>query len=109
MGMLFALSLPGLVCLLVLLAALERFGLWAGRRSWLPWRRGRPADTGGTPLSAIGFEEMAGLFYASKHDELAQRRTELMLRDEENDGAPPRGGIDLDGGTVFLDRRRPVD
>lgn len=50
MGVLRATSLPGLVFLLVLLAALERFGLWAGDRSWLPWRH-----TGqGTPMTAAG-------------------------------------------------------
>jgi hypothetical protein len=76
----FALSLPGLVCLLVALAAVERFGGWTARRL-LPWRRRRT-----TPVSAVGLDEMTALFYATKHHELQQRRTELMLREEDGDG-----------------------
>lgn len=95
MGLLFALTLPGLVCLLVLLAALERFGLWAGR-SWLPWRRNRPR------VSATAFDELAATLYAGKRAELEQRRIELVLRDDQHDGAPPRGGVDLAGGVVQL-------
>lgn len=90
MGLLWAMSLPGLACLLVLLAALERIGLWATGRSWLPWRRRRPA------VSATAFDELTALFHASKQVELQQRRTELMLRDEEGDGAPGRIRFHLD-------------
>ncbi|MFL6123463.1 hypothetical protein [Actinophytocola sp.] len=46
-------SLPGLVVLLVVLAALERFGLWANGRSWLPWRRKRE---GTPPLLKVDLE-----------------------------------------------------
>lgn len=31
---------------------------------------------------------MTALFSATKHHELAQRRTEQMLREDEGDGAP---------------------
>ena len=93
--MLFALTLPGLVTLLIALAALERFGLWVGR-SWLPWRRDRAT------VSAAGFDELSATLYAGKRVELDQRHTELMLRDNQRDGAPPRGGIDLDRGTAVL-------
>ena len=91
-GLLFALTLPGLVCLLVALVALERFGLWAGRSSWLPWRR-RAEPSGRQPrraeLSAAGLDELSGWLYAGKRLELDQRNTELMLRDDSLDGAPP--------------------
>jgi hypothetical protein len=53
-GVLFALSLPGLVCLLVVLAVLEGFGQWVSSRGWLPWRRRRP----GPSLTAVGVEEL---------------------------------------------------
>jgi hypothetical protein len=86
MGFLWAMSLPGLVVALFVLAAIERF---TGR---LPWRRRRP------PASAVGLDEMTALFYATKHHELQQRHTELMLRDDAEDGAggPPRLRFELD-------------
>jgi len=79
-AVLFAMTLPGLVVLLVALAALERFGRWFGR-SWLPWRRGR------APVSATGFDELTACFYAGKRIELEQRRTELVLPTDRHDGA----------------------
>jgi hypothetical protein len=103
MGFLWAMSLPGLVFLLVLLAALERFGLWAGNRSWLPWRRKRE----GTPVSAAGFEEFDAFFGTGKRHELDDRAHSLMMRQEEDDGAPPRMKIDLDGRRVILYERLP--
>lgn len=90
-------SLPGLVCLLIMLVAIERFGLWAGRRSWLPWRRANRPE-----LSAAGLDEFAASFQSGKRVELNQRNTELMLRDDAADGAPPY--IDLDAGTATLPR-----
>lgn len=101
MGVLFALTLPGLVCLLILLVALERFGLWAIRRSWLPWRR-RVGSSGpqSLPLSATGFEEVDAFFTGAKRTELEERHSRSLLRDEEADGAPPRSAVDLEGGKV---------
>ena len=92
MGMLFALSIPGLVCLLFLLAVGERAITWARRR------HGEPPV-----LSGAAFDQVTLLFYATKQAELDQRRTDAMLRDEEAEAAPPRGGpIALDGGVVRL-------
>ncbi|HEY0638948.1 MAG TPA: DUF6191 domain-containing protein [Pseudonocardiaceae bacterium] len=82
MGLLFALTLPGLVVLLIALAAVERFGRWAGRGR-LPWLR--RADG----ASATGFDELTAVMYAGKRLELEQRRTEVVLRDARYDGAPP--------------------
>ncbi|WP_341865467.1 DUF6191 domain-containing protein [Kitasatospora cheerisanensis] len=48
---------------------------------------------------------MHALLYAGKRVQLEQRRIELVLRDDEHDGAPPRTGIDLAAGTARL--RRP--
>ena len=100
MGLLWAMSLPGLVVLLVALAALERMGLWATRASWLPWRRKRT----GPPVSATTFDEFGAAFYGSKRMEIEHRQSQSMLRDDEADGAPPNR-IDLDGGTVRLSPR----
>lgn len=103
MGFLWAMSLPGLVFLLVLLAALERFGLWASHRSWLPWRRKRE----GTPVSAAGFEELDAFMGAGKRHELDERNHSLMMRQDEDDGAPPEMKIDLAGNRVVLRDRLP--
>ena len=92
MGYLWAMSLPGLVCLLVALAALERLGLWAGGRSRLPWRRRRPH----AEMSSAGLDEISALFYATKHFELDQRKTELMLRDDAGEGDRRRFRLELD-------------
>lgn len=96
-------SLPGLVFLLVLVAALERFGLWASDRSWLPWRRKRT----GTPVSAAGFEELDAFMGAGKRHELDERNHSLMMRHDEDDGAPPAMKVDLDGNRVVLRDRLP--
>lgn len=98
-GLLWALSLPGLVCLLVLLVALERFGLWFGRRSWLPWRSDRRSDR--PELSAAGLDELAAALYPGKRVELQQRNTELMLRDDSGEGAL-RPRFDPDTGTLIV-------
>jgi hypothetical protein len=96
-------SLPGLVFLLVLMAALERFGLWAGNRSWLPRRRKRD----GTPMATAGFEEMDAFFGAGKRHELDQRNHSLMMRKDDEDGAPPLMEVDLDGNRILLRKRLP--
>jgi hypothetical protein len=96
MGMLFAMSIPGLACLLILLAAGERVVQYVRRR------QGEPPK-----LGAAGFDQITTLFYATKQLELDQRQTELMTRDEEDDGAPPRGPIDLDLGVVRLSPTTP--
>ena len=98
MGFLWAMSLPGLVFLLVLVAALERFGLWASDRSWLPWRRKQE----GTPVSAAGFEEFDAFLGGGKRHELDERGHSLMMRQDEDDGAPPLMTVDLDGNRIVL-------
>jgi Family of unknown function (DUF6191) len=103
MGLLWAMSLPGLVVLLVVLAALERFGWWAGNRSWLPWRK----KLEGTPISAAGFDELDAFMSAGKRDELDQRNHSLMMRQEQDDGAPPLVDVDLDRGRIVLRKRLP--
>lgn len=94
----WAMSLPGLVCALVLVAFLDQLALRAGRAKWVPWRgTGREGQ-----ISATGFEQLHAQFAAGKQHELEQRKTTLMLRDEEGDGAPPLGPVDLDGGRAVL-------
>lgn len=78
-GALFALTLPGLVCLLVLLVALERFGLWARGRSLLFWRRTRErSGPQSLPLSGTGFEEVDAFFTGAKRAELEERHSRSL-------------------------------
>ncbi|MET7304011.1 DUF6191 domain-containing protein [Embleya sp. NPDC005575] len=45
--------------------------------------------------------------YPSKRAQLEQRRVEPVLRDDEQDGAPRRTGIDLDAGTARITVAEP--
>ncbi|AXB43400.1 DUF6191 domain-containing protein [Amycolatopsis albispora] len=101
LGVLFALSIPGLVCLLVLLAAVERFGRWVGDRGLLPWRRRRRA-AGRAPLTATGVDELHAFFSGSRRAELDERKSQSLLREEAGDNAPPRSRIDLERGVADL-------
>jgi hypothetical protein len=104
-ALLAVISIPGLVVLLVVFAAVDRMGLAVGRRLRLPWR----TEESGRPMAAAGVDELQAIFYATKRHELDERRTSLMLRDEAGDGAPPRGAIDLDAGTAVIRRDRGDD
>ncbi|MEU4442225.1 DUF6191 domain-containing protein [Actinosynnema sp. NPDC050801] len=90
MGMVFAMSIPGLAVLLVGLATAERLLRWARRR------QGQPV------VSATAFEEFTTVFQGGKHIELQQRQVTRMLGEDEESGAPPRGPVDLDSGRVRL-------
>ncbi|WP_324606792.1 DUF6191 domain-containing protein [Kitasatospora phosalacinea] len=103
MGLFWAMSLPGLVCVLVVLAFVDQVALRASRSRWVPWRgTGREGQ-----VSATGFEQLHAQFAAGKQAELEQRRTTLMLRDEEGDAAPPRSTVDLDGGVAVIRAANP--
>ncbi|GAA4241101.1 DUF6191 domain-containing protein [Actinomadura meridiana] len=103
MALIVFLTIPGLVIALVAFAALDRAGLWANRRFHLPWRR----DEVGRPVSAVAVGELDAFFHGTHRHQQEQRRMSLILRDEENDGAPPRTSVDLDAGTATI--RRPLD
>ncbi|MFF0817071.1 DUF6191 domain-containing protein [Rhodococcus sp. NPDC003318] len=98
MGVLWAMTIPGLVCLLVLFAFAET--LWnrvTGGRM-LPWTRKR----GGRTVAATGFEEVAAMFQGGKHHEFEQRQTALMDRDDAGDAAPDRVRVDIASGRVIV-------
>ncbi len=102
---LFAVSIPGLVCLLTVIAILDQLALRAGKARWIPWRgTGREGQ-----ISATGFEQLHATFAAGKQNELDERKTSLMLRDDQGDGAPPRSRVDLDGGRAVLQLTHPKD
>ena len=103
-GLLFALTLPGLVILLVILAVVERTCSQLRQRGLL-CAQPRPG------LSAGGLDLLAAAVSPGKAIELEQRRVEDQMREDEHDGAPPRSRIDLQGRVIYLrllpDRTEP--
>jgi hypothetical protein len=97
-GVLFALTLPGLVVLLVVLATVEHAWSRLGLRSPLH-RRARHAPSAG------GIDVFSAALFPGKAVDLEEQRVREMRRDDVEDGAPPRGRIDLDSGIAYLDLR----
>ncbi len=98
-GVIFALTLPGLVILLVGVAAVEHACSRVGRRSPL---HGRERHA----LSAGGLDVFSAALVPGRSADLAQQRAREVRRDDVDDGAPPWTRIDLDSGVVYLDARR---
>ncbi|MBF6220787.1 hypothetical protein IU479_22035 [Nocardia abscessus] len=82
-------SIPGWVILLVLVAVYE---LTVNKRR----KRRR------TLVSGTFTDEFTALFYSTKRMELDHRESVSMLRDEQDQGAPPLVGVDLERRTVVL-------
>jgi hypothetical protein len=87
----------------VLWVVIDRVGLWARDRGWIRWRQRQARQR---RKSSAWIEELHALYYSNKRHELEQRAVEMVLRDDEHDGAPPRTGIDLDRGKATI-RRHP--
>ncbi|MBF6353990.1 hypothetical protein IU449_05400 [Nocardia higoensis] len=98
MGLLVAMTIPGLALLLIALAVAEVVWNRLTGSRFLPWTR---------PRAGAGFEEVTAAFQGSKHIEFEQRMTTLMHRETPSDGAPPRDEIDLAAGAACLVRRAP--
>ncbi|HEV2637320.1 MAG TPA: DUF6191 domain-containing protein [Actinocrinis sp.] len=92
------LSLPALVVLLTMFAFVDLLLLKLGKAGILPWRRGEDHST----VSATGFEVLHGSISYGKAQELKQRQTELVLRQDQESAAPPYGAVDLDSGRVVV-------
>ncbi|WP_338675775.1 DUF6191 domain-containing protein [Streptomyces sp. SCSIO 30461] len=104
MPFLVFLTLPGLVILLTVLALVDQLLLRMGRSGLLPWRNSARQGQ----ISATGFEQLHAGLSPGKQNELKERQSALLLRDDEDDGAPPnRTTVDLDGGTAVV--RIPAD
>ncbi len=95
-GVLFAPTLPGLVVLLVAVAAVEHAWSRAGRRSPLHGRRR-------SVLSAGGLDAFSPALVSGRDVDLEQQRAREIRRDDVDDGAPPYGRIDLATGVAWLD------
>ncbi|MEV4927362.1 DUF6191 domain-containing protein [Streptomyces roseoverticillatus] len=103
----------GLLCMTVLvivpftLASARYVVLRSGRPAWLRRRLAARTPHGGVGLGATVTEELHAFLNANKRVTMEQRQTELVLRDDTQDGAPPRMGVDLDAGTAVVQRRGP--
>ncbi|MFF8280885.1 DUF6191 domain-containing protein [Streptomyces lateritius] len=95
---LLLMSFPAFAALLVLFALVESAWRWFTGLGLIPWLRRRT----GRSLSNIAFDEFTAVVNGNKTVELEQRRVELLRRDGESDGAPPRSSIDLTNGTAFI-------
>jgi hypothetical protein len=94
----FFLTLPGLVVVLTALAFVDQLLLRAGRAGVLPWRNaGRQGQ-----VSATGFEQLHAALSPGKQHELKERQSALVMRDDEEDGAPPRSTVDLTSGKAVI-------
>ncbi|WP_406133582.1 DUF6191 domain-containing protein [Streptomyces zaomyceticus] len=84
-------TLPGLVILLTVVAFADQILRMSGRGK----RSGQ--------ISSTGFEQLHATFSQGKQNELKERRSALVLRDDEEDGAPPnRSTVDLTGGRAVI-------
>ncbi|WP_432165217.1 DUF6191 domain-containing protein [Streptomyces sp. bgisy031] len=99
MGLLVFMTLPGLAILLTVVAFADQLVLRAGRAGLLPWRNSVRQGQ----ISATGFEQLHASFSPGKQSELKERQSALILRDDDEDGAPPnRTTVDLERGTVAV-------
>ena len=53
-------------------------------------------------LSAAGADVFSAALVPGRAVDLEQRRASELLREDETDGAPPRGRVDLDTGVAHL-------
>ncbi|MEV0415129.1 DUF6191 domain-containing protein [Streptomyces sp. NPDC050448] len=86
---------------LFVLAALRKLVQQGQQHGWLPGRL-TEREFGSRGVGATATEELHALIYPSKLVQLEQRRIALVLRDDEQDGAPKKTGIDLDAGTARI-------
>ena len=100
MGLVFAMTLPGLVLALLAVAGLDQLLLRVRGRGIVPWRRD-------AQVSSTGFDLLHAALSPGKADELAQRQTEELVRADEAESAPPRSRVDLDAGVARLVVPRP--
>jgi hypothetical protein len=95
MGTLFALTIPGLVVGLIVVAAIDQVLYRLGRKGLLPWRHsGRASAAGMDPLSAV--------LTPGKQHELDQKHQQALMREDEGDAAPPHSSVDIGAGIARI-------
>jgi hypothetical protein len=100
-GLLVSLTLPGVVLLLVVVAAAEQTWSRLGRRSRIAGRR-RAA------LSASGMDVFSAALDPGRSADLDEQRSRAVTREVVRDGAPPWARIDLASGTALIDVPRRI-
>ncbi|MDT9700614.1 DUF6191 domain-containing protein [Streptomyces sp. P17] len=98
MQFVFFMTLPGLVIVLTVVAFVDQALMRAGRAGRLPWRNSARQGQ----ISATGFEQLHAALSPGKQHELKERQSALVMRDDEEDGAPPRSAVDLTQGTAVI-------
>ncbi|MGW4160108.1 DUF6191 domain-containing protein [Streptomyces sp. NPDC004788] len=98
------LLMGALMLVLFALALLRRLIHRTGRPRVLARRLG--ARTAGGDPAAMAVDELFALLTPTKHVRLEQQRTDMVLRHDAEDGAPPAMGLDLDAGRAVV--RRPA-
>jgi uncharacterized protein DUF6191 len=48
------------------------------------------------PVSALAFDEIQAAFHSGNRHDIERRELELVIREDERDGAPPRARVDPD-------------
>jgi hypothetical protein len=94
MSYLAAMTLPGLVVLLVVAGAIETVLVRRRRRRGEAPAKGHVATAG---VDVLGLALAPSTRHKLEHDEYMELR-----RDEEGDAAPPRSHVDLDAGVARL-------
>ncbi|MFJ6141521.1 DUF6191 domain-containing protein [Kitasatospora sp. NPDC092286] len=80
-----------MVIFLIIIMVVERLWRWATK-----------VKRKGTSISQAGLDEFQSAFQSMKRVQVEQQQTELMLRDEEGESAPPNNRIDLNSGKVII-------
>ncbi|MCT9080747.1 DUF6191 domain-containing protein [Streptomyces fulvoviolaceus] len=81
-----------------MLAFVDQLLLRTGRTGALPWRNSARQGQ----VSATGFEQLHAALSPGKQSELKERQSALVMRDDEEDGAPPRSTVDLTSGKAVI-------
>ncbi len=77
---------------------MQQLLLRAGRAGVLPWRNAARQGQ----VSATGFEQLHAALSPGKQNELKERQSALVMRDDEEDGAPPHSTVDLTSGKAVI-------
>ncbi|MFB7125577.1 DUF6191 domain-containing protein [Kitasatospora sp. NPDC056273] len=88
------------------LASIRHLVVRSGSPRWLCRRLTTRTRRSGLGLGATATEELHAFFNANKRVQIEQRRTQLVLRDDDHAGAPPRLGVDLGAGTAVVRQQR---
>ena len=94
MSTLFAMTLPGLVVLLVVAGAIDV--VLTRRRKRRGERPAKPA-VATAAVDVLGLAFNPGARHKIEHDQFLE-----LDRQEEGEGAPPRSRVDLDAGTAHI-------